>query len=74
MRYALARVAIAIGIITLAAIACRQGDPLEPKTPPNSPIPTKLDRPDDSPPSPGGPATPRLPLGDGGGGSSGAVH
>jgi hypothetical protein len=62
MKYALARVVIALGIITVAAIACRQGDPLEPKTPPNSPLPTKLDRPDDSP----SPKAPKLPTGDSG--------
>ncbi len=62
MKYALARVAIALGIITVAAIACRQGDPLEPKTPPGSPVPTKLDRPDDSP----SPKAPKIPNGDGG--------
>jgi hypothetical protein len=48
------RLAAGVLAITLAAIACRQGDPLEPKTPPNSPIPTKLDRPDDPPASPTG--------------------
>jgi len=58
MKHALVRVAIALGIITVGAMACRQGDPLEPKTPPNSPIPTKLDRPDDSPPSPKAPKVP----------------
>ncbi len=68
MKYALARFAIGLGIITLAAIACRQGDPLEPKTPPNSPVPTKLDRPDDSP----APKAPKLPNGDGGSMGSGA--
>ena len=62
MRHALVRVVIALGVITLGAIACRQGDPLEPKTPPNSPIPTKLDRPDDTPSSP---SLPKL-LSDGG--------
>jgi hypothetical protein len=62
MKHALVRLAIAIGVITLAAMACRQGDPLEPKTPPNSPIPTKLDRPNDRPPPPS-----PLKLADGGG-------
>jgi hypothetical protein len=66
MKYALARVAIGLGVITLAAIACRQGDPLEPKTPPNSPVPTKLDRPDDSPSSP---KAPKIPIGDSGTGA-----
>jgi hypothetical protein len=35
--------------LVVAAASCRQGDPsIDPKTPPNSPLPTKLDRPDDS--------------------------
>ena len=69
MKHALVRVAIALGVITVGAMACRQGDPLEPKTPPNSPIPTKLDRPDDSPT----PKAPKLPIGDSGT-SGAAVH
>jgi hypothetical protein len=33
--------------ITLTALSCRQGDPvIDPKTPPNSPLP-KIERPDD---------------------------
>ncbi len=32
----------------LVMIACQPGEPgLEPRTPPNAPLPTKLDRPDD---------------------------
>lgn len=59
MKSAPANLGIAVVIGTLGAIACRQGDPgLDPKTPPNSPLP-KLDRPDDSPESPQ-PDTPRL--------------
>lgn len=50
MRASLVRFAAGLVVITLAAFACRQGDPsIDPKTPPNSPVPTKLDRPDDSP-------------------------
>lgn len=59
MKHALVRIVIALGVITLGAMACRPGDPLEPKTPPNSPLPTKLDRPDDSPP-PSSPSLPKL--------------
>lgn len=48
VRSAIAHLAIGLVVITLAAMACRQGDPLlEPKTPPNSPLPTKLDRPEE---------------------------
>ncbi len=32
MKHALVRVAIALAVITLGAMACRQGDPLDPKT------------------------------------------
>jgi hypothetical protein len=60
MKHALVRVVVASAIIVLGGLACRQGDPLEPKTPPNSPVPTKLDRPDDSPASPSGPSFPKL--------------
>jgi len=43
-------------VVAHAAIACRPGDPaIDPKTPPNFPVPTKLDRPDDRPPSPSPP-------------------
>jgi hypothetical protein len=59
MKRALIRLAFAMAVIALGAMACRQGDPLEPKTPPNSPVPTKLDRPDDSPP-PQSPSLPKL--------------
>lgn len=53
MKTAVVRFAVGVGFVALAAIACRQNDPgLEPKTPPNSPIPTKLDRPEDPPASP----------------------
>jgi hypothetical protein len=49
----LLRLAAGLVVVTLAAVACRQGDPsIDPKTPPNSPLPTKLDRPDDRPESP----------------------
>lgn len=53
MRTSLLRLAAWLVVVALAAIACRQGDPaIEPKTPPNSPLPTKLDRPDDRPSAP----------------------
>ena len=55
----LIRFAAGLVAVTLAAIACRQGDPsIDPKTPPNSPIPTKLDRPEDPATSP--PGVPKL--------------
>jgi hypothetical protein len=58
MRASLLRLAAGFIVVTLAAIACRQGDPaIDPRTPPNSPVPTKLDRPDDPPSSP---SIPRL--------------
>ena len=58
------RLAAWLVVIAIAAIACRQGDPaIDPKTPPNSPLPTKLDRPDDRPPSQGLPPL----MSDGGG-------
>lgn len=44
---ALARLVTGIAAIALGALACRQGDPIEPTTPANVPVPTKLDRPDD---------------------------
>jgi hypothetical protein len=45
---AVAHLAIALCVITVGPFACRQGDPLiDPKTPVNSPLPTKLERPDD---------------------------
>jgi hypothetical protein len=54
MRIVIARVpssrSVALVALVVAGVlgACRQGDPgIEPKTPPNSPLPTKLDRPDD---------------------------
>ena len=58
MRVSLIRFAAGLLVIGVAALACRQGDPaIDPKTPPNSPVPTKLDRPDDRPTaSPGVPA------------------
>lgn len=62
-RAALARLVVGLGFVTLAAFACRQNEPLEPKTPPNSPLP-KIDRPDDPPASP----TPKLPKPDRDGG------
>jgi hypothetical protein len=47
------RRAAGLVVLVLVAIACRQGDPsIDPRTPPNSPVPTKLDRPDDPPASP----------------------
>lgn len=53
MRSTLIRFLAWMAVIAIAALACRQGDPsIEPRTPPNSPIPTKLDRPDDPPASP----------------------
>lgn len=53
VRSAIAHLTIGLVVITLGAMACRQGDPLlEPKTPPNSPVPTKLDRPEDPKGSP----------------------
>ncbi len=59
MKTALARLGIAVLAVTLGAFACRQGDPgLDPKTPPNSPLP-KVERPDDSPES-SKPDTPKL--------------
>jgi hypothetical protein len=65
MRSSLIRFGAGLVAVVLAAIACRQGDPsIEPKTPPNSPVPTKLDRPDDPP------ASPRLPKLTPDGGSS----
>lgn len=61
MRSELARFAAGVVVIVLGAIACRQNDPgLEPKTPPNSPVPTKLDRPDESPASAPPPKLPKL--------------
>jgi hypothetical protein len=66
MKIELARFVAGLVFVALGAIACRQSDPgLEPKTPPNSPVPTKLDRPDDSP-SP----APKLPKLDSDAGSS----
>jgi hypothetical protein len=65
MRAAVARFAVGLLVVTAGAIACRQptGDP---KTPPNSPIPTidRKDEPTTSPPSPllgndGGASRPR---------------
>ena len=61
MKDALVRIAVAFAVIVLGAHACRQGDPLEPRTPPGSPLPTKLERPDDSPSGPSAPSGPRLP-------------
>jgi hypothetical protein len=53
VKLSVARFLVGLVVIALGAIACRQGDPsIDPKTPPNSPIPTKLDRPDDPPASP----------------------
>lgn len=62
-RAALVRLVGGLAFVTLAAFACRQSEPLEPKTPPNSPLP-KIDRPDDPPAAP----TPRLPKPDRDGG------
>ncbi len=48
MKRAVAWLGFALAAITLGAIACRQGDPvIDPKTPVNSPVPTKIERPDD---------------------------
>jgi hypothetical protein len=53
MKNAVASAVIGLVLIVLGALACRQGDPsIDPKTPPNSPIPTKVDRPDDPKSSP----------------------
>jgi hypothetical protein len=66
MRASLIRFGAGLVVVALAAIACRQGDPsIEPKTPPNSPVPTKLDRPDDSPKATTPGSAPKLML-DGG--------
>ena len=56
---------LAIGVLLMFGVmACRQGDPaIDPKTPANSPVPTRLERPDDGPASP---SMPRL-VPDGGG-------
>lgn len=51
MKLALARMAVGLMAIALGAIACRQNEPLDPKTPPNQPLPD-IDRPDDPTPSP----------------------
>jgi hypothetical protein len=64
MKLALVRLITGLGFVALGAIACRQNEPLEPKTPPNTPLPN-IDRPDDPPPSP----TPRLPKPDADGGA-----
>jgi hypothetical protein len=49
------RIVVALIVVVIGAVACRQDEPgLEPKTPPNSPVPTKLDRPDDPRTSPPG--------------------
>lgn len=59
MRASLIRFAAGLVVIAAAALACRQGDPaIDPKTPPNSPVPTKLERPDDWPT--GSPTMPTL--------------
>jgi hypothetical protein len=43
-------------LLAFGATACRQGDPaIDPRTPANLPVPTKLERPDDRPASPGMP-------------------
>ena len=53
MQTSLIRLGAGLLVVALAAIACRQGDPsIDPKTPANSPVPTKLDRPEDPTPSP----------------------
>ena len=63
MRSSLIRFSVGLVVITLAAFACRQGDPsIDPKTPVNSPVPTKLERPDDTS---GTPVLPRLGLDSG---------
>jgi hypothetical protein len=53
-------VALAVGgglTFVLVTMACQPGEPgIEPKTPANSPIPTKLDRPDDPVTTPKSPA------------------
>jgi len=52
MHALLIRFAAGLVVIALGALACRQGDPaIDPKTPPNLPVPTRLDRPDDRPTS-----------------------
>jgi hypothetical protein len=52
VKLSIVRFAAGLVVVALGAIACRQGDPLEPKTPPNSPVPTKIDRPEEPAPSP----------------------
>lgn len=63
-RAAFVRFVAGLAFITFAAFSCRQNEPLEPKTPPNSPLP-KIDRPDDPPAAP----TPKLPKPDQDGGA-----
>lgn len=62
-KHALGRFVAGLAVVALAAIACRQNEPLEPKTPPNSPLP-KIDKPEEPMPAP----TPRLPKPDQDGG------
>lgn len=64
MKLALARLGIGLVAIALGAIACRQNEPLEPKTPPNTPLPD-IDRPEEPTPAP----TPRLPSAEPDGGA-----
>ena len=51
----MARLGVGLVAIMVGAMACRPGDPEEPKTPVNVPLPTKLDRPDDPPGKPPSP-------------------
>jgi hypothetical protein len=64
VKVALARLVGGLAFVAIGAMACRQGEPLDPKTPPNSPLP-KIDRPSDPPASP----SPRLPKPDRDGGA-----
>ena len=64
-RVALALFGVGLTAAILAATACGPGDPADPKTPIDVPVPTKLERPDDPPGKPKSPdasaATPGTP-------------
>lgn len=64
MNSVLAWLAAALLLVVIGAASCRPNDPLEPKTPPNSPLPD-IDRPVDPPEAP----LPKLPSPDPDGGA-----
>jgi hypothetical protein len=56
---------VPFALVVVGSTACRPNEPLEPKTPPNTPLP-EIERPDDPPTAP----PPRLPRADPDGGAA----